>query len=106
MKSNLIIFQCLRVYISFLKRGPIGFSAGIDSTKVSLSEIIHTFPRPSGRRRENGAKHHPKMISAKFEINIFFLTRDKMGFSVGIDSTKSWLSEIIYTFPRPLGRRW
>ena len=59
----------------------MGFSVGIDSTKVSLSEIIYTFPRPSGRRRENGAKHHSKIISAKFEIkfwqnffvkNIFF----------------------------------
>ena len=46
----------------------MGFSVGIDSTKNLLSEIIYTFPRPLGRRRENGAKHHPKMISDKFEI--------------------------------------
>ena len=68
MKSNSIIFPCLRDNISFLKGAPMGFSVGIYSIKVSPSEIIYTFPRPLGRRRKNGAKHHPKMVSAKFEI--------------------------------------
>ena len=49
-------------------KGHIGFSVGIYSTEVCLSEIIYTFSRPLGRRRENGAKHHSKMISAMFEI--------------------------------------
>ena len=46
----------------------MGFSIGIDSTKAWLSEIIYTFPRPLGRRRENGAKNHQKLILAKIEI--------------------------------------
>ena len=39
-------------------------------------------------------------------VNISFLKRDHIGLFVGIDSTTLCLSEIIYTFPRPLGRKW
>ena len=45
----------------------MGFSVGIDSMKVSHSEIIYTFPRSLGRRQENVAKHQAKLISDKFE---------------------------------------
>ena len=48
-------------------RGRIGFSVGIDSTKVCLSKIIYTLSRPLGRRRKNRAKNHPKMFKAKIE---------------------------------------
>ena len=61
-------FPMFKVFILFLMRGHIGFSVGIDSTKVCLSEIIYTFSRPLGRRRKNRAKYHPKMILAKFGI--------------------------------------
>ena len=54
------------------------------------------------------------MYKAKIETNLiifpysmFFISfcmRGHIGFSVGIDSTKDCLSEIIYTFSRPLGR--
>ena len=70
LKQNLIIFPCLRVFISFLMRGYIGFSVGKDSTEVCLSEIIYTFSRPLGHRRKNRAKYNPKMILAKFEIEL------------------------------------
>ena len=94
---------------SFVARDDTGFSFGIDSTKVWLSEIIHAFLKTLWRGWEKQAKYHllkTNLIIFPFsEVNISYLERDGTGFSFGKYITEVWLSEITPAFPKPLGRR-
>ena len=49
----------------------------IDITKAWLSKIIYTFPRPLRHRRENRAKHHPKLILSQIEIKFNYFSMFK-----------------------------
>ena len=73
------------------------FANGKERTKVCLSEITYTFSNTLVCSWEKQAKYHPpKAILIIFPclgVNISFVERDLMGFSIGIKSAKVWLSE-------------
>ena len=73
-------------------RGHIGFSVGIDSTEVCLSEIIYTFSRPLGRRRKNRAEYHPNMYKAKIEMKFNYFPMFKGFYIVSYESAHRFFS--------------